>query len=188
MPPSSKPVKEQTRTELPRALEVTSPPSSLLGCHQLWQVGGSPAGVPCTDPCPTRTGLGRAWLFVTKVLSSGGSEPKPMSPRAQEFPARDPAQAGSVKHSLSIREPAWMDFPGPGITPGHDRSSGVFCEHPRKGEVWGLWGRPELPWLGSHHLTVLPEPRCGGMSSDEKRGLVYGSWAAPETPPSRHSL
>lgn len=53
---------------------------------------------------------------------------------------------------------------------------------PRKGELWGLQGRPEFLWLGSHCLTLLPEPTGGGMRLDEKQGLGHRSWAAPETP------
>ena len=60
---------------------------------------------------------------------------------------------------------------------------GCFVTCPRKGELWGPWGRPEFLWLGSHRFTLLPEPTGSEMGLDEKQGLWHRSWQPQRPPP-----
>ena len=108
-----------------------------------------------------------------------------------------PAPAGSINHSLSIGVlPEELSRPQVAQAPASClvviSAVGCFVTCPRKGELWGPWGKPEFLWLGSHRFTLLPEPTGSGMGLDEKQGLGHRSWAAPENAPppatSCHSL
>lgn len=149
--------------------------------------GGPPQlpGVPCTAPCPARTGLcmpdfalPKSWAVGADLLGWGRAatanpnhclqELGRFQPEIQPQPAPliIPCPLESCLEELSRLQLAQS----PASCLAVISPVGCFVTCPRKGELWGLCGRPEFLWLGSHCLTLLPEPRGGGMRLDEKQG------------------
>lgn len=201
MAPGSKPHKEHSQNKgledvvsLPHCpLDVTSS-GEFCFPGRCW--GGPPqlSGVPCTAPCPARTGLcmpdfalPKSWAVGADLLGWGRAaaanpnhclqELGRFQPEIQPQPAPliIPCPLESCLEELSRLQLAQA----PASCLAAISPVGCFVTCPRKGDLWGLWGRPEFLWLGSHCLTLLPEPRGGGMRLDEKQGLGHWSWAAP---------